>query len=144
MGRFEQLSCQKNIFFKKKPFTYFATSHGKGPCDGLGGTIKRLATKASFQRCSEGRNSEQILTPTAFFEFCTENIKNINFDFTTPHKDYEDEGNLLPERHDQALTVAGTQKLHWFEPNRSKSERIHSFIIKLCEISICSECFKEP
>ena len=109
-----------------------------------GGTIKRLATKASFQRCSEGRNSEQILTPTAFFEFCTENIKNINFDFTTPHKDYEDEGNLLPERHDQALTVAGTQKLHWFEPNRSKSERIHSFIIKLREKSICSECFKEP
>ena len=24
---------------------FFATSYGKGPCDGLGGTIKRLASK---------------------------------------------------------------------------------------------------
>ena len=28
----------------------FATSHGKGPCDGIGGTVKRLATRASLQR----------------------------------------------------------------------------------------------
>ena len=28
----------------------FATSHGKGLCDGLGGTVKRLAAKASLQR----------------------------------------------------------------------------------------------
>ena len=62
---------------------FFATSHGKGPCDGLGGTIKRLATKASLQRCTEGMHSEQILSPTAFFEFCCQNIKNIEFVFTT-------------------------------------------------------------
>ena len=29
---------------------FLATSHGKGPCDGIGGTVKRLATKASLQR----------------------------------------------------------------------------------------------
>ena len=28
---------------------FFATSHGKGPCDGLGGTVKRLAARASLQ-----------------------------------------------------------------------------------------------
>ena len=29
---------------------FFATSHGKGPCDGVGGTVKRLAARASLQR----------------------------------------------------------------------------------------------
>ena len=30
-------------------WNYFATAHGKGPSDGLGGTLKRLATRASLQ-----------------------------------------------------------------------------------------------
>ena len=29
---------------------FFATSHGKGSCDGVGGTIKQLEAKASLQR----------------------------------------------------------------------------------------------
>ena len=29
---------------------FFATSHGKSVCDGIGGTVKRLLTKASLQR----------------------------------------------------------------------------------------------
>ena len=29
---------------------YFATSHGKSACDGVGGTVKRMAAKASLQR----------------------------------------------------------------------------------------------
>jgi hypothetical protein len=28
---------------------FFATSHGKGPCDGVGGTIKCLAAHSSLQ-----------------------------------------------------------------------------------------------
>jgi hypothetical protein len=28
---------------------FFATSHGKGACDGIGGTVKRLITKSSLQ-----------------------------------------------------------------------------------------------
>ena len=38
---------------------FFATSHGKGPCDGLGGTVKRQAAKASLQRAY----TDQITTP---------------------------------------------------------------------------------
>ena len=29
---------------------FFAISHGKGPCDGVGGLLKRMARKASLQR----------------------------------------------------------------------------------------------
>ena len=28
---------------------FFATSHGKSPCDGIGGTIKHLVARASLQ-----------------------------------------------------------------------------------------------
>ena len=38
---------------------FSATSHGKGACDGLGGTVKRLAAKASLQRPYQ----DQIMTP---------------------------------------------------------------------------------
>ena len=31
-------------------WNFFATSHGKSPCDGIGGTVKRLAARASLQR----------------------------------------------------------------------------------------------
>ena len=34
------------------PAHFSATSHGKGACDGLGGTVKRLAARASLQRPS--------------------------------------------------------------------------------------------
>ena len=79
--------CHHEIDFSlTAEWNFFATSHGKGPCDGLGGTLKRLATKASLQRCSEGLNTEPILTPMAFFEFCKENT-SINCVFTT-YDDY--------------------------------------------------------
>ena len=51
---------------------------------------------------------------------------NINFVFTT-HTDHEEEGNLLSERHDEALTIAGTQKLHWFEPISKTEVRVKEY-----------------
>ena len=38
---------------------FYATAHGKGVCDGVGGTVKRLAAKASLQNPL----SNQIMTP---------------------------------------------------------------------------------
>ena len=53
----------------------FATSHGKQPCDGIGGTVKRLVAKASLQR----PYNEQILTPPMMFQYCKHNTKDIEF-----------------------------------------------------------------
>jgi len=53
----------------------FATSHGKSPCDGIGGTIKRKMTRTSLQRPV----TNQILNFTAVEEFCKENINGITF-----------------------------------------------------------------
>ena len=42
---------------------FYATAHGKGVCDGLGETVKWLATKASLQR----PYNDQIMTPLQLF-----------------------------------------------------------------------------
>ena len=47
--------------------TFFATSHGKNACDGIGGTLKRAASRARLQR----PDKDQILTPDELFRFCS-------------------------------------------------------------------------
>jgi len=44
---------------------YFASCHGKGPCDGLAGRMKRLAMLESLRRLRE----ESILTARQFYEW---------------------------------------------------------------------------
>ena len=55
---------------------FFAIAHGKGPCDGLAGTIKRLARRASLQM-----GTQQILTPLALFERVLHLLPKIDFVF---------------------------------------------------------------
>ena len=67
---FVNLCCHKNDFGVSAEWHFSATSHGKGACDGLGGTVKRLATKASLQRPYE----EQIITLFQLFQWASSNI----------------------------------------------------------------------
>ena len=59
-------------------WNFFATSHGKSTCDGIGGTVKRLTARASLQRPI----SSQILSAKTMFEFCQGSIHGINFIYT--------------------------------------------------------------
>ena len=54
---------------------FFATSHGKSPCDGIGGTVKKLTSQASLQRLT----SDQILSAKEMFMFCKGKIEGIKF-----------------------------------------------------------------
>ena len=56
-------------------WNFFATSHGKSPCDGVGGTVKRLAARASLQRPI----NNQILTSLNLYYFCKESVSGITF-----------------------------------------------------------------
>ena len=47
---FLNLCLHNSEFGVKCEWNVFATSHGKSPCDGIGGTVKRLETRASLQR----------------------------------------------------------------------------------------------
>ena len=89
-------------------FFFFATLHGKWPCDGIGGIVKRLAAKASLQQ----PYSEQIMTPRQLFQFAEDNISGISF-FLLHHSG---EDKSLQERFLKARTIEGTHKLHSFIP----------------------------
>ena len=47
---FYNLCQHKNDFGIEAEWVFFATSHGKSPCDGIGGTVKRVTARASLQR----------------------------------------------------------------------------------------------
>jgi len=80
-----------NLMFHFKDFAlpaewhFFATSHGKNACDGVGGTVKRLAARASLQRPF----SEQILTPRQLFEFAKSSIPGIVSFFVETQKVFD-------------------------------------------------------
>jgi hypothetical protein len=46
---FLNLCLHESDFGIKVEWHFYATAHGKGVCNGLGGTVKRLAVKASLQ-----------------------------------------------------------------------------------------------
>ena len=54
---------------------FFAISHGKSPCDGIGGTTKRLVAIASLQ----ATENNQILNSYQMFQLATQNILGIIF-----------------------------------------------------------------
>ena len=108
---FANLCFHKADFGVDAEWNFFATSHGKGACDGLGGTIKRSAARASLQRPVEN----QILTPRDLFQFCHDSITSIK-SFFVSSAEVELVTNELAQRFAHAQTIIGTQKLHQFIP----------------------------
>ena len=98
-------------FGVKAEWHFSATSHGKGACDGVGGTVKRLAARASLQKPYEG----QIMSPVQLFEWAALNIPGIVFQYCST-EEYEDVKSQLETRFQKSRTVAGTRKLHSFIP----------------------------
>ena len=96
--------CLPNSDLREKcEWNFFATSHGKSPFDGIGGTVEQLVTKASLQQPI----SNQILTADKMFEFCMEGIKGIDFSFLKN----QEIGNIkvnMKERYKRADTVPET------------------------------------
>ena len=58
---------------------FSATSHGKGACDGLGGTVKCLAARATVA-CIYPYD-EQIMTPRQLFEWASDNIPEVSLEY---------------------------------------------------------------
>ena len=71
-------------------------SHGKSPCDGIGGTVKRLVATASLQNPV----SNQIPSAGAMFKFYQQSINAIKFVNVTVE---EMETNLLIDFPQQQL-----------------------------------------
>ena len=70
---FTNLIMHEQDFGIKAEWHFFATSHGKNACDGVGGTIKRLAARASLQRAIDN----QILNPHHLYDYAKSEIAGI-------------------------------------------------------------------
>ena len=100
---------------------FFATSHGKNACDGIGGTVKRATARASLQRAMD----KQILTPLDMFQFCKENLsQHIKFYFFNPEQ-ITATGKKLKRRFDMAISITGTQKFHKYVPLNETTLRVY-------------------
>ena len=86
---------------------FFVTSHGKTCADGIAGTLKRLATKASLQSLYENH----ILNSKQLYKFAVREIKGMSFCYVT-NEEYEDAAKSLKARFAQSKRIIGTQKLH--------------------------------
>lgn len=103
--------CHHEDFGVCAEWHFSATSHGKGACDGLGGTVKHLAARASLQRPYD----QQIMTPRQLFEWASDNIPAVSFEYCST-EDYKREQAYLEERFQRSRTISGTRKLHSFVP----------------------------
>ncbi len=101
---------------------FSATSHGKGACDGVGGTVKRLAARASLQRPTE----QQIMTPYQLYEWAQANIPACVFHYCS-QDDYNRTDIFLKDRFDRSRTIYLAHKLHSFVPLSENTVRTRMF-----------------
>lgn len=105
---FANLSFFETDYSISAVWHFWATCHGKNACDEVGGTVKRLARRAS-------RQLSFIMTPLDLYNWAVENIPGIDFAFVTK-EDISVDSDFLLNRMNSALTIPGTQKFHCFEP----------------------------
>ena len=110
---FVNLCFHEQDFCISAEWHFFATSHGKSPCDGIGGTVKRLVARASLQAIVD----HHILTPNEMYEWSHKNIEGIKFYYVSAEDIKENEilYNLEKRFHD-AKTICGTRSHHSFIP----------------------------
>lgn len=108
---FLNLCYHESDFHLSAEWNFFATSHGKSACDGVGGTVKRLASKVSIQRPYE----DQIMTPHQLFLWAESNIRGITV-LWVPDSAVQDRKAKLADRFEKALSIKGTRSLRHFEP----------------------------
>ena len=104
-------------------WNFFATSHGKSAWDGIGGTVKRLATNASLIATEKN----QILMPLNLFDWTSKNICNIDFIYISAKKITEHcRKNNLNERYELTKVEKGlgTRSHHCYKPISTNSLEI--------------------
>lgn len=129
-----------NIYFHQRDFGvpaewhFFPTAHGKGPCDGIGGTAKRTAANASLQL----PHDRPILTPQDLHNWfiTTDRLKGIKFMFS-PLADYGKNEKKLNKRFTNKSRVVDLRKQHAILPvergvvSKQYSNSTEEFLLQL-------------
>ena len=133
-----------NLINHKKDFNvdaewnFFATSHGKGACDGLAGSFKRQAFRASLQRESD----KHITNATSLFEWGKNAFKKINFGFCS-QEDHDSHEKMFKLRYDRCVTIKNTRQYHHYralnniqDPTKARyaERRRAAYLLRLVEL----------
>lgn len=111
------LLCHEAEWGINAEWHFFATAHGKGACDGVGGSIKNAARTASLQRNSKN----QITSPKHLFEWAITFFKNIDFYFCTI-QEYQTHEKSFLSKHKNCKALPKTRQFHAFIPVLGKKQ----------------------
>ena len=101
---FAAVANHKDLFGIEARWDYFESGHGKGPCDGIGGSVKRMAEQA-------GKHGTPMADADDFFKWASETGGVVNYTWIG-QEEYDlaqKEVNMLQA---QIAAVKGTGKLH--------------------------------
>ena len=128
---FVNLAFHAKDFMIEAEWHICATAHGKGPCDGIGGTLKRQAARA---RPYDG----QIQTPKQLYEWAKEAILSTAFEYVDK-TEVLSEQDLLRERLESSVTIEGTHSYHAYYPLDGSTMKLQ---VKEYSNSLLSEILK--
>ncbi|KAL5468830.1 hypothetical protein EMCRGX_G029952 [Ephydatia muelleri] len=131
---FVNLAFHMKDFMIEAEWHFFATAHGKGAPDGIGGTLKRQAARASLQRPLDG----QIQTPKQLYEWAKEAILSTTFEYVDKTEVLTEE-DLLHERLESSITIEGTHSYHAYYPLDGSTTKLQ---VKEYSNSLFSEVVK--
>ena len=98
---------------------FFATSHGKSACDGIGGATKRLARLWNLRAVDKN----PVVYPIELFEWAKTNISNIEYFFVSKEQ-VERVEKELHSRFESCLPMKNVKKHHRFCPIDSNKIRM--------------------
>jgi len=99
-------------FDVKASWSFFVTSHGKSPCDGIGGTVKRSIAMESLRRPLQN----QVSSLDAMILHGEEKQPNIHC-VKIPKEDIELAHEKLQNCFKSATTIKRTKGFHFFQPD---------------------------
>ncbi|XP_063222679.1 uncharacterized protein LOC134531076 isoform X2 [Bacillus rossius redtenbacheri] len=92
-------------------WNYFATSHGKGAVNGVGGTLKRTVWRKVKSR------QEIVNSPVEFFQCTERNVKGVTVIFISA-EEVKSSSSLLDERWEKVQPIPHLHKVHFVSPVR--------------------------
>jgi hypothetical protein len=101
------LTHHKSDYWVYAEHHFYVTSHGKGPCDGLCGTVKRLACQASLKRPYD----QQINTANRLYNWALTAFTNVTYDYVSVQQ-YNEAEKKLRKLFSLARLIPGTLKYH--------------------------------
>jgi hypothetical protein len=110
---FSNLSHHEADFGVPAEWHFHPTSHGKNLCDGIGGTVKRLAYRASLQKDRDG--TDQIDSAEKLYDFVTAAMPSVICELV-PESEHAKHNRTLTARFSKAKAVQGCRSMHAFYP----------------------------